>query len=226
MTSNRRAEGSPEHHEIREIIPWYVNETLAAHERQRVEAHLEVCAACRDDLLAEQRIFEGIAGRTSIEYMAAPSLKRFLARLDGAQTTVAEEDPAEQPRRKMPWRGLLAASTMLMAVTIGALMADQWAKYRANVAAPNYRTVTNSTPRSPEEAIRAVFAPTITLVELQAILEESNLRIISGPTEAGVYSLAATSSRPVASSLALLRQHSTVRFAEETGQEPAPGESR
>jgi len=34
-----------------------------------------------------------------------------------------------------------------------------------------------------------VFSPTITLVELQAILDEAQLRIISGPTEAGVYSL-------------------------------------
>jgi len=73
--------------------------------------------------------------------------------------------------------------------------------------------------------IRAVFAPTITLVEMQAILEESGLRIISGPTEAGVYSLAAKSSRPVRSSLALLRRHPTVRFAEQTRPEPEPGDT-
>jgi hypothetical protein len=56
----------------------------------------------------------------------------------------------------------------------------------------------------------------LTLVELQAILGEAQLKIVSGPTEAGVYSLAANSSRPVSLSLSLLRQHTAVRFAEIT----------
>ena len=51
----------------------------------------------------------------------------------------------------------------------------------------------------PNEVIRAVFSPTITLVELQTMLDEAQLRIVSGPTEAGVYSLAANSRRPVSS---------------------------
>jgi hypothetical protein len=51
------------------------------------------------------------------------------------------------------------------------------------------------------------------------------LRIISGPTEAGVYSLAAQSNRPVSSSLALLRQHAAVRFAESTRPDRKPGAS-
>ena len=61
-----------------------------------------------------------------------------------------------------------------------------------------------------------MFAPTVTLVELNAILEESQLRIVSGPTEAGVYSLASTGARPVADALATLRRHASVRFAEPT----------
>jgi hypothetical protein len=90
-----------------------------------------------------------------------------------------------------------------------------------------YRTVTTSTPRPPDEVIRAVFAPAITLVELQDILDEAQLRIISGPTEAGVYSLAATSERPVTASLSLLRKHASVRFAESTQIDPrAAGEPR
>jgi hypothetical protein len=49
------------------------------------------------------------------------------------------------------------------------------------------------------------------------------LRIISGPTEAGVYSLAATSERPVTVSLSLLRRHASVRFAESTRTDPQAG---
>jgi hypothetical protein len=62
-------------------------------------------------------------------------------------------------------------------------------------------------------------------VELQTILDEAQLRIVSGPTEAGVYSLASNSTLTVRASLALLRQHSTVRFAEGTQPEPESGNS-
>jgi hypothetical protein len=70
-----------------------------------------------------------------------------------------------------------------------------------------------------------VFSPTVTLVELQTILDEAQLSIISGPTEAGVYSLASNSTLTVRASLALLRQHSSVRFAERTSPEPESGTS-
>jgi hypothetical protein len=77
----------------------------------------------------------------------------------------------------------------------------------------------NGTPCA-GRSLRAVFSPAITLVELQALLDEAQLRIISGPTEAGVYSLAATSNRPVTVSLSLLRRHASVRFAESTRVDP------
>ena len=96
---------------------------------------------------------------------------------------------------------------------------------RAREFPPTYHTVTTSESRAPDEVIRAVFSPSITLVELQTILDEAQLRIISGPTEAGVYSLAANSRRPVSSSLALLRRHAAVRFAESTEPSAKPSQS-
>jgi hypothetical protein len=128
----------------------------------------------------------------------------------------------------MPWQRLAAASIAVLAVAISLVSADNWYRLRGRELAADYHTVTTSVPRPSNEIIRAVFSPTITLVELQAILDEAQLRIISGPTEAGVYSLAANSDRPVNSSLALLRQHGAVRFAESTqlGEPRAPGASR
>ena len=77
-----------------------------------------------------------------------------------------------------------------MAVAVALLAADRWEQIEARLTQPKYRTVTTSAPRPRGEVIRAVFSPTITLVELQTILDEAQLRIVSGPTEAGVYSLA------------------------------------
>jgi Putative zinc-finger len=225
MTNNRRTE--IEHHEISALIPWYVNETIEERDRQRVDAHVNVCVPCRDDLAVQQRLCEAIEAQPALDYMPVASLKLLHARLDAMQAGAASSPPpAAQPTNAMPWRGWMAASIAVMAVAVALLAADRWVQFESRESQPRYQTVTNSLPRPPGEVIRAVFSPSITLVELQTILDEAQLRIVSGPTEAGVYSLASNATLPVSSSLALLRQHSTVRFAEGTSPEPDSGRSR
>ena len=224
MTHNRRFENSAEHQEVTALIPWYVNDTLDEPERARVKAHVGECAPCREDLAMNQRIFDGIAAQPALDYMPMASLKRLQARLDAVQGQgpPPQAIPAEPDRSESPWRGWIAASIAALTVTIGLLAADRWVQFEARANQPNYHTVTNSIPRPAGEVIRAVFSPAITLDQLQAILDEAQLKIVSGPTEAGVYSLASNSGQTVRSSLALLRQHSTVRFAEAT-TEPESG---
>ncbi len=221
MTHDRRSVDTREHREVSALTPWYVNGTIGEHDRERVDAHLMLCARCRDGLAEERRIHQGMTAETAIEYMPAASLKRLQARLDGIAAAPLTDVPAVRKpfRRTMAWQGLMAASVAVIAVALSLLAADRWVQLRAHAAAPNYYTVTTPMVQAPGEVIRAVFSPTITLVELQAILDEAQLRIISGPTEAGVYSLAANTNRPVSSSLASLRGHEEVRFAE--GIQPA-----
>lgn len=226
MTINRRSENSAEHQEVSALIPWYVNDTLADPERHRVNVHVGSCAVCRDDLALHKRLFEGIEAQPALDYMPMASLKRLQARLDAAQAQTASPPMAPPPElsRSDTRRGWMAASIAGMAVAIGLLAADRWVQFEVRVNQPKYRTVTTSSPRPQGEVIRAVFSPSITLVELQTILDEAQLKIVSGPTEAGAYSLASNSTLTVRSSLALLRRHSTVRFAEETLLEPESGD--
>jgi anti-sigma factor RsiW len=226
MSNNRRFENSAEHQQVAALIPWYVNDTLDEGERGRVDAHVGACASCRDDLALHRRIFEGIDAQPGLDYVPIASLKRLQARLDAAQArgAPAQGAPLEPVRRESPWRAWIAASIAGMAVAIGLLATDRWVQFQARGNEANYRTVTSSVPRPEGEVIRAVFSPTITLVQLQSILDEAQLKIVSGPSEAGVYSLASNSSLDVRSSLALLRQHSTVRFAEATSPEPESGD--
>jgi|HubBroStandDraft_5_1064220.scaffolds.fasta_scaffold296423_2 hypothetical protein len=206
MTNRRR---------IADLFPWYLNGTLGADERRRVDAHVRECSTCRDELAKERRIYEEMAIAPSVEYMPAPSLKRLQSAIDhwGDELTPSS---AAAMRRLPRWRALAAASIALVAVALAFLTANRWGQLHG----PNYHTVTTSITHPRDEVIRAVFAPTVTLVDLQGILAEAQLRIISGPTEAGVYSLAATSQRAVGASLALLRNHPEVRFAESTERGP------
>jgi Putative zinc-finger len=228
MTNSYRTDNSAEHHEVSALIPWYVNETLDERQRQRVESHLTQCAGCRDDLAVQGRICEAIDAQPAVDYMPVASLKRLQARLDAQRADASAAHlsaPELQTRRTAPWHGWMAASVAGVALAVGLLAADRWLQSEARLTQPSYRTVTNSTPRPQGEVIRAVFSPNTTLVDLQTILDEAQLRIVSGPTEAGVYSLASNSTLTVRASLALLRQHSTVRFAEGTLPEPESGNS-
>jgi Putative zinc-finger len=228
MTYRHRNDAAREHQEVSLLIPWYVNGSIGEEERQRVDAHLRLCANCRDDLVQEQCVYRGMSAETAVEYMPTASLKRLQERLDGVEAgdSVAAAEPPRTDylgRRPMPWQGLMAASVAVIAIALSVLAADRWMQFHARGSEPNYYTVTTAAPRAADEVIRAVFSPAITLNELQAILDEAQLRIISGPTEAGVYSLAANSRRPVSSSLALLRAHPKVRFAESIQPSTGPG---
>jgi hypothetical protein len=220
---------APEHEEISTLLPWYVNGTITEFDRRRIDLHLRTCSACREDLQQEQRVYQQMAAETGVEYMPRPSLMRLQAKLDSLETSTLPADPPpveHRSRRTVRWRGLLAASIAGMAVILSLSAINRWSTFRTPMLQPDYYTVTTTAARPSEEVIRAVFSPTITLIDLQGILDEAHLRIISGPTEAGVYSLAATTTRPVDSSLALLRQHATVRFAESTQPLPGPGAPR
>jgi hypothetical protein len=176
---------------------------------------------CRDELAQERRIHEAVHAQAGVEYIPAASLKRLQARLD-ALGDEAIDTP--MPARHAPLRGWhAAAASVAVVAAVAALMYFKgWIVLGPEAGAPRYHTVTNPRPQAPGEVIRAVFSPTITLVDLQAILDEAQLRIVSGPTEAGVYSLAPSSTRPVSSSLALLRRHAAVRFAESIEQTQQP----
>jgi hypothetical protein len=231
MTGNPGIPDGAEHREIVSFMPWYVNGTIGEQDRQRVDLHLRGCAHCREDLLLERQVHERMTAETGVEYMPGASLKRLQGRLDQLQAGIPEHaapPPAAWRRSGLtarPYR-LMAASVAVGALALSVWGTNRWVQLRTRESQADYYTVTTSRTRPPNEVVRAVFSPTITLDELQGILKDSDLRIISGPSEAGVYSLAATSTRSVDSSLAILRRHESVRFAESTQQIPEPGTSR
>jgi hypothetical protein len=86
---------------------------------------------------------------------------------------------------------------------------------RGSTPQPAYRTVSTAAAPVGSARVRAVFSPTLTLGELQALLERAKLRIVAGPSQDGVYSLAlATPADDAQLALLTLRSHPAARFAE------------
>jgi hypothetical protein len=82
-----------QHRRISELIPWYVNGTLEAAERQAVEAHAAVCPRCQEELAAAAQLAREIQEAES----AAPSphpaqLSRLLARIDAHEAAPTRSD--------------------------------------------------------------------------------------------------------------------------------------
>ncbi len=226
---NQIEDSTAEHREIGELLPWFVNGRLSDADRQRVDAHLRVCGACSDEFTMQRRIYDVMSVEAGVEHMPMAGLNRLRRRIEsldaggparGAPDVAApSEAPAGSSLRR--WRGAIAAS--LAMTVVGALAALLWNQHERRIAPADYYTVTTAAPRAANAAIRAVFAPTVTLSELQALLDDAHLRIVSGPTEAGVYSLAVSGSPSVDWSLQRLRGHDVVRFAESVAAGSVPG---
>ena len=211
------------HQQMSALMPWYVNGTIREEDRGKLESHCAECARCREELALEQQIHRGMAQQPAVEYMPAASLKKLQNLIDGRAEANLKARGA-RPTRRFARPSLMAASVAALALAVSMLAADRVMVARSQGEA-RIRTVTDARVVPAGEVIRAVFAPEVTVTQLKVLLDEAQMRIVSGPTEAGVYSLAATSKRPVSESLAVLRRHPDVRFAEGAEGSAEPGRS-
>jgi hypothetical protein len=208
-----------QHQEIGELLPWFVNGRLSETDRQRVDAHLRVCGACSEELAAQRRIYAAMSLDAGVERMPMAGLNRLRRRIESLDEAFPAPAAPDEAARSAPagssWRQRRSAIAASIAMTaVGVLAALLWSQHERRMAPANYYTVTTAAPQPANTAIRAVFVPTVTLSELQELLDDAHLRIVSGPTEAGVYSLAMSGSPSVNWSLQRLRGHAVLRFAE------------
>lgn len=216
-----------DHRDIWELLPWHVNGRLSEPDCRRVEAHLRVCGACREECAVQRQIYQVIAADTAVEQMPMAGLNKLRQRIERSAVAVAADSPPQQTRPAAGRRrrtAAIAASLVAATAAVSIPATLHWQAQR-HVGPPAYYTVTAAAAPQAGAVIRAVFAPTVTLSELQGLLDDAHLRIVSGPTEAGVYSLAMSGPQSIDWSLRELRGHDTVRFAESIGPVPGPATS-
>jgi len=98
------------HDQIRELLPWFVNDTLDEPERRRVAAHLPGCRVCRDDLAALTAVRQALL---------VDGVEPIVPSTDPLQLIGGEprESPSRQ-RRGLPLWPLAAAAAGITAVII------------------------------------------------------------------------------------------------------------
>lgn len=196
----------PQHREVMELLPWYVNGTLDGTEFARVDAHLHECVACRRECEEQRRLAAAV--RLDV---APPAMVRGFERLS------AQIDAATAAAPVSTWR------TWLRPAVLVPLMAAQFAAIVVLVLllrpeAPAYRTLSTAPiEATSRDAVVVVFDASVTPMGMANLLRELDARVVGGPNARGAYTL---EPRPgtQAATLERLRAYPGVRFAQ-----PAPG---
>jgi hypothetical protein len=212
------------HRQAWDLIPWIVNDSAPRSERLAVQAHLESCEDCRQELEFQRQLHAAMAQPSAPEIDAGDSWQRLRSRLDAASRPPAAVRAARRhPRRAgiggMPW---LIAAMVVQTIGLGALGAAWWSHSSAPAFMPAgysgpYRTLSAPEAVVPAATIRVVFAPELTMAQLQAVLSAAGLQVRAGPNELGVFALgpAGDSNRSATeAALRALRASPQVRFAE------------
>jgi predicted anti-sigma-YlaC factor YlaD len=221
------ASGS-QHRQSWDLIPWIINGTASEPERRVVEEHLNGCVDCRQELEFQRRLQRAVAHEGNLDSDAESSWARLSERLDAE----SEAAPAARPRRvgraDRRWMQWVMAAMLVQGVGLGVLGTALWSRassgsLNAPATSGAYRVLSSSLPASQPATVRVVFAPTMSLGELSTILANAHLQVVSGPSDADVWSLgpAGESTRSATdAAVRTLRSSSNVRFAEPIGTPP------
>lgn len=165
-----------------ELLPWLVNSSLFAEERDAVEQHVRSCLSCRRELKEQQRLRTAVRAQPTIHLSAQAGYERLTRVLGGAPLP-------EAPRRAHPVDGIVrfaaaaAAALALVAIVLWLAPAP-----RGTHDESNYRVLATDAANVAGE-LDVVFARSITAAEMQALLAEIDGSISDGPSEVGRYTI-------------------------------------
>lgn len=211
--------------EAARLLPWFVNGRLSAADAERVAQHLERCDVCRCDVAEQRALRITLKASGPVEYGPQEGLAKTLARIDELArdpSPVPDEQRAERTqearRRRFGATRWLTAAVVVQAIGLGAVGGSFLVQQRGMRAAPGYETLSTPPKDVANGRIRAVFAESMTVGELKALLSSQHLLIVAGPTESGVFTLgsadAASRQDRLDGPLAGLRATPRVLFAE------------
>jgi hypothetical protein len=196
------------HEEVWELLPWQVNGTLAAEERELVERHLATCAECRDELERCRATAAEVRASAVAPTPHPAQLAKLLQRLEPEVKRASGALLARTPRA-VRWLILGQAAALVALVATVVALAGRPAPFHTLSDAP--------AAAAPARQVRVVFAPETTEAELRQLLLAVRGEIVGGPSPLGAYAVSlpvGEGTEPLPVVLAYLRAHSRVRFAE------------
>jgi len=170
------------------LLPWLVNGTLDATERDAVEQHARTCIVCRREL-KEQRHLKAIVGeQPTIHISAHVGLAELDRRLD------AKPAVSRGAREWGGWYAALQPFAFATAAGIALLAFLLWLTPLPEIGADRYQTLATEAAGE-AKLIDVVFAQQTTAAEMATLLAEVDGEIVAGPSAVGRYSVRIASGR-------------------------------
>ena len=232
------------HRRVCELLPWYVNGSLAGRERETVEVHLGGCPRCQAEERACRQAAEAVSGAGEVAPSPHPAqFQRLLERVEqeeraqgGGWLSSVRSLLGATPR---PLRGALVAQAAVILLLVGMVA---WGARRPLPAAPAppaapagpvlYRTLSDPAARPAHSVrLRLMFSPKSTEREIRDLLLGVHGEITAGPSPLGIYTVEVPVETPQGTAagdpakvlLARLRSEPQVVFAEPASGAPASG---
>ncbi|MBW8873952.1 MAG: zf-HC2 domain-containing protein [Acidobacteria bacterium] len=237
------------HQRVWELLPWYVNGTLAGQDRERVEDHMAGCRRCQGEVESCRRTAAAIKGLGDVAPSPHPvQLQRMLARIDEAERHEWQERREEgaavrfgAPLRALiaatprPLRGALLAQVAVIVLLVGVLV---WGELHSGASGTSgisslppvsYQTLSDPAPApvpGGTVALHLMFSPRATEKQIRELLLNVHGEITAGPSPIGIYTVEVSAAgHPVSAVLAFLRSEPVVTFAEPAaGGRPVRGD--
>ncbi len=205
-------ESLPHEHAI-EMLPWLINDSLPGDERAAVLDHAQSCVMCRREMKSLEDLRDSINCLSSPVPIPAPDMRNINARIDkliNRQNWARRSISWISEFFASPWRAAYVAQSMLLVVLAAALL---WPATRDT----EYTMLTQASDLVDGYYVRVVFSPDLAQSDLKELLDELELRIVAGPSDRGVYTLATENSFVITerdAALASLSKNRSVLFAQ------------
>ncbi|MFM8444617.1 MAG: zf-HC2 domain-containing protein [Methylococcus sp.] len=215
------------HEDILTRLPWLANGSLDAEERLYLEAHLEVCMSCRQELSALRALAENLGQHSMPVPDAHAAFDRLKAQMSPRPIMATRnaspgmERTRSKPRPRLAVRGrhryipLAMAATILMAVLIAPFL-TQWDE----LTEPSFHTLSDRVsllPGAPGD-LRLVFDSELTRPAIDRLLREVGAEVIGEPGVGGIYTVRLSGSAGAqadpAAAMAYLRKQAGVVLVE------------
>jgi anti-sigma factor RsiW len=208
-----------QHSEARALLPWYVTGRLDASERAQVEAHLNGCPECQEDLRIERGLYAQIAGLPMDVEQGWANLRARLERdRPGRRRSIGWRRWLGVVHRAAggSWRGgpiwltWALVPQLGLLLLLGGLLLTTIQRGRDNAA--RYHLL-GAAPIGAAGNVVVMFRPQTSERDLRRILEANQARVVNGPTSTDAWLLEAPAARRSAV-VAKLRGEPQVTLAE------------
>jgi hypothetical protein len=173
------------HKHIQELLPWFVNDSLAPKDQKTVVAHLLTCRECQ----AERDRLQQLHSIVSEDHSPVPDYRlafsKLMRRIDGAEKNRESTEVLALRSARGSWKyGFGLAASLL------AGFAMVFSFQPENAEDENFRTLTSEVSSAAvgiPHRIALTFEQPIKGEALRQALIDTRSNIVSGPDELGVY---------------------------------------